>query len=54
MESLQKSIEKVMQYSWTEDCGWMGTFHTLVKPVPEQWGLDSLGGMKRAVIRSAE
>ena len=22
----------------------MGTFHTLVKSVPEQWGLDSLGG----------
>ena len=33
-----------MQYSWSGDCGWMGTFHTLVKSVPEQWGLDSLGG----------
>ena len=54
MESLQKLIGEVMQYSWTRNKGWMGTFHTLVNPVPEQWGLDSLGGMKRAVIRSAE
>ena len=54
MESLQKSFREVMQFSWTQDYVWMGTFHTLVKPVSEQRGLDSLGGMKRAVIRSAE